>query len=275
MAEILSPGVFIEEVPSAVQVVQPVSTSNMGIIGATQRGPTDEATLVTSFSQFTRIFGDLIADSRTGLSMAAYFSNGGRRAYVVRVMPGDAVEADGDITSARRDFSCFVGDGIKVIVTDTDPVGAVLADFPVVGIPATAGVTFRWRADDAPVVTEPLFQRDGTSPLVQDTVGHPDDAVPSSHYEGRAVTSMPSDGVDSGLPSIIPGGTITLNWLDQASGAQTINLTQVGTTLRAAGTGGAAVSTAEIDLVTGFITITFIGADRPILGDDGTPITLD
>lgn len=281
MAEILSPGVFIEEVPSAVQVVQPVSTSNMGIIGATKMGPEDEATLVTSFSQFTRIFGSLIADSRTGLSMAAFFANGGRRAFVVRVMPDDAAKpGDGasdehTLNSGRRSFECFVGDGIKVTVTDTDVAGNLLADFPVVGIAGQAGVTYRWRADGTPVVAEPLFQRDGVTALVQDTVGHPDDAVPSSHYEGRVVTSMPADGVDSALPSIIPGGTITLNWLDQASAAQTIVLTQVGTSLRAAGTGGAAVSTAELDLVTGFLTITFIGADRPIVGDDGTPITLD
>jgi len=284
MAEILSPGVFIEEVPSAVQVVQPVSTSNMGIVGATQRGPTDEATLVTSFAQFTRVFGELIAYSRTGLSMAAYFSNGGRRAYVVRVMPGDAVEAGtdqsapsaydkGQVTSARRDFQCNIGDGVTAAVTELvlTPT-ALITDL--VAEPGVAGITFRWRSDDVPVVAEPLFDRDGITPLIQDTIGHPDDAVPSSHYEGLVVTSMPTDGVDSALPSISPQGTITLNWLNQVSGAVTLTLLQVGTTMRATGATGAG-STAYLDLVTGFLTMTFVGADRPIVGDDGNPITLD
>jgi len=269
MAEILSPGIFIEEVPSAVQVVQPVSTSNMGIIGATQRGPTDEATLVTSFAQFTRIFGELIADSWTGLSMAAYFANGGRRAYVVRVMPGDASEADGRVTSARYDFTCFTGNAVKVTITDTDASGVVLADFPVYALSGTAGVTWRWRADDTPVTTENLYERDGVTALVQDTVGHV-----NHHYEGRVITSMPSDGVDSALPSIMPGGTITLNWDPTGSSPLTMTLTQVGTTLRAAGT-TVQNSEAVLDLVTGYLSITFAGTDVPVVGGDGTNITLD
>jgi phage tail sheath protein FI len=350
MAEILSPGVFIEEVPSAVQVVQPVSTSNMGIVGATQRGPTDEATLVTSFSQFTRLFGPLIADSRTGLSMSSYFANGGRRAFVVRVMPADAVEAgsvsgdEGFLTSARRDFQCNIGDGVTAVITEAVLTPTALVT-PVVGAAGEAGVSIRWRSDDiengtnltfafaAGVVTltsnealftaamvgkqitiagattpandgnyviasyidpsnvtyanvagvaevgagtwvvdeaaaDGLFERDGTTPLVQDTVGHP-----LAHYEGRVVTFMPSDGVDSSLPSIAPGGTLTLHWLDSASAAATLSLAQVGTTMRATGTTGAG-SVAELDLITGYLTVTFAGADLPVVADDGNPIQL-
>lgn len=279
MAEILSPGVFIEEVPSAVQVVQPVSTSNMGIVGATQRGPTDEATLVTSFSQFTRLFGELIADSRTGLSMAAFFSNGGRRAYVVRVMPGDAVEAGtdqsgapsaydkGQLTSARRDFQCNIGDGTTATVTESVLTPTALVT-DLVAEPNTAGVTLRWRSDDTPAAAENLFERDGTTALVQDSVGHP-----SHHYEGRVVTSLPSDGVDLALPSIMPGGTLTLHWDPDGSTPTTLTLTQVGTTLRATGTSGAGTA-AELDLVTGFLVVTFAGAEVPVGGGDGTNIQL-
>jgi len=280
MAEILSPGVFVEEVPSAVQVVQPVSTSNLGIVGATQRGPTDEAILVTSFGQFISIFGDLIAESRTGLSMAAFFANGGRRAYVVRVMPGDAVEAGtdqsgapsaydkGQVTSARRDFQCNTGDGATATVTQAvlTPV-ALITDL--VAEPGSAGVTFRWRSDDTPVATENLFERDGVTALVQDSVGHP-----SHHYEGRVVTSMPSDGVDSALPSIIPGGTITLNWDPDGATPTTLNLTQVGTTMRASGT-SAQGTVATLDLISGFLVVTFGGTEVPVLAGDGTNITLD
>lgn len=279
MAEILSPGVFIEEVPSAVQTVTPVSTSNLGIAGATQRGPTNEATLVTSFAQFTRIFGELIADSWTGLSMAAYFANGGRRAYVVRVMPADAVEAGsttsapsaydlGQVTSARRNVQCNTGDGVTATVTES-VLTPVALDTPLVAVSGTAGVTFRWRSDDAGVVGENLYERDGVTALVQDSVGHP-----SHHYEGRVITSLPSDGVDSSLPSIMPGATITLNWDPDGGTPTTLTLTQVGTTLRASGTSGAG-TVAELDLVTGFLVVTFAGAEVPVLGGDGGNITLD
>ncbi len=50
MAEYLSLGVFIEEVPSSVQTIQAVSPSTVGAVGFTPQGPTNVATLVTSFA---------------------------------------------------------------------------------------------------------------------------------------------------------------------------------------------------------------------------------
>lgn len=107
----LSPGVFIEEVPSTVQVIQPVSASNLGTAGFTKKGPENDPILVTSFEQFTRIFGDLTKKSRLPLSMAAYYANGGRRAFVVRVVPDDAVAADGGVTDPIHGELITVGAG--------------------------------------------------------------------------------------------------------------------------------------------------------------------
>ncbi len=153
MAEILSPGVFIEEVPSQAQVVQPVSTSTMGIVGGAERGPTDTATLVTSYEQYTRIFGALIRDSRMPLSMAAYFANGGRRSYVVRVAPADAISATAAVRSTQTGQSVFDGDGATAALTS----GAGTA----LSAPLAAGsVTLKWRAAGTPVVTETLRNRD-------------------------------------------------------------------------------------------------------------------
>jgi len=274
MAEILSPGVFIEEVPSAVQVVQPVSTSNMGIVGATKRGPTDEATLVTSFAQFTRIFGELISDSRTGLSMAAYFANGGRRAFVVRVMPSDAVEAGtdqsgapsaydkGQLTSARRDFECNVGDGVTATVTES-VLSATALITPLVAEPGVSGITFRWRSDDTALVADPLMQRDGVTALVT--------VIAKALVEGRIdPTSIPTD-LDLALPSVMPGATMQLTF-DPGAGAVNVALTQVGTSLIATGTSGAG-STFTLDLVTGFLSMELTGADIPTA--NGNAFTLD
>jgi phage tail sheath protein FI len=259
MAEILSPGVFIEEVPSAVQVVQPVSTSNMGIVGATQRGPTDEATLVTSFEQFTRIFGPIIAESRTGLSMAAYFSNGGRRAFVVRVMPSDATDASGYVTSGRRDDQSNTGDGSTAAVTDGTLTPLPL-DAPIHAVSGTAGVTFRWRSDGTPVATEVMRNRDDSGDVI------PVDGV--AFYEMRVdPSSLPT--LDSALPSIVPGGTMTLAWDPLGAGDVTLTLTQVGTTLVATGTTGA-TSTATLDLVTGFLSLTCVGVEIPDPSTTGT-----
>lgn len=281
MAEILSPGVFIEEVPSAVQVVQPVSTSNMGIVGATKRGPTDEATLVTSFGQFTRIFGELIADSRTGLSMAAYFSNGGRRAYVVRVMPGDAEKAGtpaavvlpgsydkGQVTSARRDFQCNIGAGSGTPTVDESTLTPTALVTDLVAEPGVAGVTFRWRSDDTALAADPLVERDGATALVT--------AIGAAFVEGRVdPASLPTD-LDLALPSIMPAATISIT-CDFGAGAVVITLTQVATSLIATGT-SAAGSTFTLDLVTGFFSAELTGADIPTAAGNaftfiGTPGT--
>jgi phage tail sheath protein FI len=263
MAELLSPGVFIEEVSSQVQVVQPVSTSNMGIIGATQRGPTDVATLVTSFPQFERIFGPQIADSRTSLAMGAFYANGGRRAFVVRVMPSDASEAAGFVTSARRDFQTNVGDGATAAITEAVLSGAALP-VPVHAVPTVAGVTWSWRSDGTPLVADPLVERDGTTALVQASI---------ATVEGRIdPTSLPT--VDLAHPSVIPGATITLNWDPDGATPTTLALAQVGTTLVASGTSGAG-TVATLDLVTGFLSVEFAGVEVPVVGGDGVAITLD
>ena len=130
MPNYLSPGVFVEEVPSSIKTIAGVSTSTAAFIGIVPdtvhlvaRNPEfDPAVngskafkivdftvpaaaktpvLITSWSQFTRTFGDLTGDSAkpasTGnptveagymtLAHAVYgfFNNGGSRCYVTRI----------------------------------------------------------------------------------------------------------------------------------------------------------------------------------------------
>jgi len=98
MAEFLSPGIFIEEVSTSGQIVQAVGTSTMGIVGWTERGPVDVATLVTGIDDFGRKFGEYTNDSRVPISVQAFFVNGGSRSYVVRVVPTDSAKGESCIT---------------------------------------------------------------------------------------------------------------------------------------------------------------------------------
>ena len=93
MPEYLAPGVYVEEVPSGNKPIEGVSTSTTGMVGVTQRGPVNEPTLVTSFAEFTRVFGGYLdhrvfTNDRDMLPYAAegYFVNGGQRLYVTRVV---------------------------------------------------------------------------------------------------------------------------------------------------------------------------------------------
>ena len=60
MPEYLAPGVFVEEVSFRQKTIEGVSTSTTGFVGPARFGPTEgEPPLLTSFSEFERIYGGL------------------------------------------------------------------------------------------------------------------------------------------------------------------------------------------------------------------------
>ncbi|MBX3306652.1 MAG: phage tail sheath subtilisin-like domain-containing protein [Nitrospira sp.] len=121
MPEYLSPGVFIEEISSALKAIEGVSTSTAAFVGRARRGtvpgyawpgssapnlpftPTDgfvltpdpAPVLVTSFAEFQRTFGpplpiplenDPTDYGFLGWAVRAFFDNGGKRAYIARIV---------------------------------------------------------------------------------------------------------------------------------------------------------------------------------------------
>jgi len=87
------PGVYIQEIPSAVRAVTGISTSNTAFIGYFTRGPMNEAIRITSFADFDRTFGGLDSSSEASYQVKQYFLNGGSTAFVVRVVSGVAARA--------------------------------------------------------------------------------------------------------------------------------------------------------------------------------------
>ncbi|MDX1655995.1 MAG: phage tail sheath subtilisin-like domain-containing protein, partial [Candidatus Competibacteraceae bacterium] len=97
MPEYLAPGVFVEETSFRQKTIEGVSTSTTGFVGPTRFGPTEgEPELLTSFADFERIYGGLdglnYTDQRINYlahGVRAYFEEGGKRLYVVRLFqPG-------------------------------------------------------------------------------------------------------------------------------------------------------------------------------------------
>jgi phage tail sheath protein FI len=96
MPELLHPGVYVQELPSAVRPIEGVSTSTAAFIGVADKGsvpgtilPTGrmaQPPLVTSFTDYTRQFGGFRQDSFLTYAVRAFFENGGRRLYIVRVL---------------------------------------------------------------------------------------------------------------------------------------------------------------------------------------------
>ena len=102
MAEYLSPGVYVEEYESSPRAIEGVGTSTAGFIGMTVKGPTVGApSLVTSFADFQRQFGGYLSEYTHGeyrylpFAVEQFFTNGGTRCFVTRVIPEDAKVAVG------------------------------------------------------------------------------------------------------------------------------------------------------------------------------------
>ena len=111
MPEYLAPGVYVEEVPSGNKPIEGVSTSTVGMVGVTARGPVNDPTLVTSFADFSRKFGGyldhrIFTNGRDLLPYAAegFFTNGGQWLYVTRVVGGIADFAEVDLYGVPQSF---------------------------------------------------------------------------------------------------------------------------------------------------------------------------
>lgn len=93
MPTLTYPGVYIQEIPSGVRPIESASTSTAAFVGLAERGP-DEATRVTSWAEFVRVFGAFTNDGFLAHSVFQYFNNGGRQCYIVRVTHSDAAAAN-------------------------------------------------------------------------------------------------------------------------------------------------------------------------------------
>jgi uncharacterized protein len=95
MPEYLAPGVFIEEISSRAKSIQGVGTSVAGLVGPTRTGPLrGKPEVLTSFESFQGIFGDArplvfgnaLVTNHTAIAAKAFFDNGGKQLYAVRVV---------------------------------------------------------------------------------------------------------------------------------------------------------------------------------------------
>ncbi|MEV7251159.1 phage tail sheath family protein [Streptomyces cyaneofuscatus] len=99
MPNYLTPGVFVEETSSGIKPIQGVGTATAAFIGFTEKGPPNESVLVTSWTQYTSVFGEFVADAYLPQAVYGYFLNGGGNAYIVSLGPGTdtGTGAGGDV----------------------------------------------------------------------------------------------------------------------------------------------------------------------------------
>lgn len=112
MPEYLAPGVYVEEVDTGAKPIEGVSTSTSGMVGVAERGPVDVPVLVTSVGEYARWFGgelragDAYGDHRfLPHAVEGFFTNGGKRVYVVRALDAAATRARSPLFDRGDDSS--------------------------------------------------------------------------------------------------------------------------------------------------------------------------
>ncbi|MEE6282123.1 phage tail sheath family protein [Georgenia sp. MJ170] len=88
MPTYLSPGVYVEEVEAGSRPIEGVGTAVAAFVGLAEKGPENEPTLVSNWTQFAETFGDFVDGSYLAHSVYGYFLNGGGNCYVVRIGAG-------------------------------------------------------------------------------------------------------------------------------------------------------------------------------------------
>jgi phage tail sheath protein FI len=130
MPQYLHPGVYVQEVPSAVRPIQGVSTSTAAFIGVADKGPVPGTTLpsgrpaqpvlVTSFTEYSRKFGGFRTDSYLTYAVQGFFQNGGSSLYVIRVIPPPASPPSSNAVTA----TAAVGSGAGALAISAANQGA-------------------------------------------------------------------------------------------------------------------------------------------------------
>ncbi|MFF9021848.1 phage tail sheath family protein [Streptomyces eurythermus] len=99
MPTYLTPGVYVEEVQSGARPIEGVGTAVAAFVGFAETGPFHTPTLVTSWDQYTQLFGGFTEGTYLAHSVYGYFANGGGAAYVVRI-GGSAQDASAPAAEA-------------------------------------------------------------------------------------------------------------------------------------------------------------------------------
>lgn len=99
----LTPGVYVEEVDKGSKPIEGVGTAIAAFVGFAERGPINEPTFMTNWTQFTNTFGGFLPGGFLAHAVYGFFNNGGSMCYITRLplSEADVQTVDGNAASAR------------------------------------------------------------------------------------------------------------------------------------------------------------------------------
>ena len=124
MPTYLTPGVYVEEVPSTSKPIEGVGTSIAAFVGLAPGGPVNTPMRISNWTQFAKIFGDpnepdngpFMEGAYLAHSVYGFFQNGGGLCWVVRVGAGDGAggaPAGGAAGRGRQVVEAFRAEALK------------------------------------------------------------------------------------------------------------------------------------------------------------------
>lgn len=151
----LTPGVYVEEVPSSSATLTASATAVAAFVGFTAKAPKDDPSdplgqkprLVTNWSQFEQLYGGFTPGAMLPHAVYGYFNNGGSMAYIVRIPHTEPAGEPGTLALPAADRS--LGPAVEFTTVEPD------ADIAVTVTPEPP-------ADDAPDDAPPTFRLDIT-----------------------------------------------------------------------------------------------------------------
>jgi phage tail sheath protein FI len=113
MPTYLTPGVYVEEIPSQSKPIEGVGTSIAAFVGLAPGGPVNVAMRIANWTQFAGLYGDsrqpengpFMEGAYLAHAVYGYFQNGGGLCWVVRVGGGDGAEVQQAALPAAGDSS--------------------------------------------------------------------------------------------------------------------------------------------------------------------------
>jgi phage tail sheath protein FI len=141
MPTYLTPGVYVEEVPSTSKPIEGVGTSIAAFVGLAPGGPVNTPMQIANWTQFAKIFGDpnepdngpFMEGAYLAHSVYGFFQNGGGLCWVVRVGAGDGAAArpqaalpaaaDKTIEAFHAEALADVNGGLKVELSEEPSAG--------------------------------------------------------------------------------------------------------------------------------------------------------
>ena len=94
-----NPGVYVTESPFATSIATGPTTTAAAFLGTALRGPTTP-TSIDSWNAYKSLFGDVSSAYEMSFAIYHYFANGGRTAYVARVVGASSVAATVPVTGS-------------------------------------------------------------------------------------------------------------------------------------------------------------------------------